>query len=129
MPTTAIRPRQSGMADSLAVRAVAVSASSGSDPPGKPAPELIIRSMQITCARRPMSRLMLTRQQATRSIAQQAHHVVAVGGCFWGAPVVGLRLVGPPPPPPIGVLSSPLPPTTPPRSIKYRCASPHPPPL
>src|SRR5260370_37497380 len=95
MPTTATKPRQSGMADSLAARAVAVSASSGSDPPGKPAQELIIRSMQITCARRLMSRLMLTRQQATRSIAQQAHHVVAVGGSFWGGggggwfPVVG----------------------------------------
>src|SRR5260370_36250636 len=92
MPTTAIRPRQSGMADSLAARAVAVSASSGNDPPGKPAQELIIRSMQIICARRPMSRLMLTRQQATRSIAQQAHHVVAVEGFFGGAAVGGVRV-------------------------------------
>src|SRR5260221_3097164 len=89
MPTTATKPRQSGMADSLAARAVAVSASSGSDPPGKPAQELIIRSMQITCARRLMSRLMLTRQQATRSIAQQAHHVVAVEGIFGGGVSVG----------------------------------------
>src|SRR5260221_5127032 len=96
MPTTATKPRQSGMADSLAARAVAVSASSGSDPPGKPAQELIIRSMQITCARRLMPRLMLTRQQATRSIAQQAHHVVAVEVSLGGElAVVGSRLAAP----------------------------------
>src|SRR5215470_16535551 len=92
MPTTATRLRQSGTADSLAALAVAVSASSGSDPPGKPAQELTIRSMQITCARRPMSRLMLTRQQAIRSIAQQAHHVVAVEVSLGGPAVVGSRL-------------------------------------
>src|SRR5260221_11219592 len=108
MPTTAIRPRQSGMADALAAGVVAVSASSGSGPPGKPAQELIIRSMQITCARRPMSRLMLTRQQATRSIAQQAHHVVAVGGFFWGAAGVGVRVGGLSPQPPSGVAWGPL---------------------
>src|SRR5258706_15413362 len=109
MPTTAIRPRQSGMADSLAARAVAVSASSGSDPPGKPAQELIIRSMQITCARRPMSRLMLTRQQATRSIAQQAHHVVAVEVSFLGRAGGGCRVGGPPPRLPSGGAWLPLP--------------------
>src|SRR5260221_14483270 len=108
MPTTAIRPRQSGMADALAAGVVAVSASSGSGPPGKPAQELIIRSMQITCARRPMSRLMLTRQQATRSIAQQAHHVVAVEGFFWGGAGGGVRLGALPQQPPCWVPWAPL---------------------
>src|SRR5713101_8552390 len=123
MPTTAIRPRQSGMADSLAARAVAVSASSGNDPPGKPAQELIIRSMQIICARRPMSRLMLTRQQATRSIAQQAHHVVAVEVSLGEPTVVGSRLAALPQQLQCELLWAPLPISRQRRRIKGRLAS------
>src|SRR5215469_4492499 len=96
MPTTATRLKQSGMADSLAALAAAVSASSGNDPPGKPAPGLVIHNTQITCARHPMSRLMLTRQQATRSIVRPAHHVVEVEVSLVAPAVVGSRLAAPP---------------------------------